>query len=77
MGSIPLQGYPPAFYQASLEIGWYLFLVLKRERHSVVINILHNTLTQPGLESGPLDLESCALNNRPLLLIQLLTVYLT
>ena len=64
----------PPFHQASLTICWYPFILLV-ERSTVRVESFaqkHNTMTQPGLESGHLDLESAAPTIRPTCLPPLL-----
>ena len=39
---------PAVFYQVSLTVHWYPFILL-------FPNVQHNTKTRPGLDAGPLD----------------------
>ena len=57
----PSQVTPPAFRQVSLTVRRYPFIFLGGEAPAQE----HNTMTRPGLESGPLDPEFNALTTRP------------
>ena len=63
MGCQSITSLPPAFHQASLMMPQYPITLLGGDRHCEVkfFSQEHNTTTQPGLKSRPLDLESSAL----------------
>ena len=60
---------PPAFFQVSLTVRRYPFILLGGERHYCMrVKCFvqeHNPMTWPGLELGPLDPDSSALTTRP------------
>ena len=66
-GASPSQGYPPTFYQASLTLCLYPFILLSGERHceSMVSCPRTQHMDWPGLEPRPLDPESSTLTIRP------------